>query len=61
MHIRIGATIVFQHEGSVLEGIYVQRLNPYYLVETGTSCWTVLIKNIVSVDGKPFSQREDEE
>ena len=61
MSIRIGARIVFQHEGSVLEGEYVKRVYPYYLVETGTSCWRVLIKNIVSVDGKPFSQWENEE
>ena len=61
MSIRIGERIVFQHEIPVLEGVYVQRLNPYCLVETGTSCWRVLIKNIISVDGKPFSQWENEE
>lgn len=61
MSIRIGATIVFQHEDAVWEGRYVKRVDPYYLVETGTSYWRVLIKNIISVDGKPFSQWENEE
>ena len=51
----------FRYEGSVWKGRYVKRVDPYYLVETGTSCWGVLIKDIVSVDGKPFSQWENEE
>jgi len=61
MSIPIGSRIIFQHEETVLEGEYVRRVNPYYLVETGTSCWRVLIQNIISVDGTPFSQWENEE
>jgi hypothetical protein len=53
MSIPKGSRIVFQHEETVLEGKYVKRVYPYYLVETGTSCWRVLIQNIISVDGKP--------
>ena len=61
MSIPIGSRIVFQHEGSVWEGRYVKKVDPYYLVETGTSCWRVLIRNIISVDGIPFYQWENEE
>ena len=61
MSIPRGSRIVFQHEETVLEGEYVKRVYPYYLVETGTSCWRVLIQNIVSVDGKPIPQWENEE
>ena len=54
MSIRIGALIVFHDDGSVIEGEYVKRQYPYYLVETGRSLWRVLPNNIISINGKPL-------
>ena len=54
MSIRIGALIVFHDDGSVIEGEYVKRQYPYYLVETGASLWRVLPSNIISINGKPL-------